>query len=308
MRLDRERLVDVDVFVRAVEAGSFSAAARALGATPSAVSKAVARLEARLGVRLLQRTTRSLGLTHQGRVFHERALRALTELDEAEASLAKGKGGIRGALRVSAPTGLGALLVTQAVLGLVRRHPELRIELSLTDRHVDLVEERIDVAVRVGDLPDSSLVSRRLGALRFVVCATPGYLRRKGVPKVPADLSKHACLRFVSGGLPMRWPFLEGDRVTSLDVAGPLDSDSGEVLRRAAVAGLGVLRASHVLAAEAIATGALREVLQAFAPPAVPVHALFPSARNLAPAVHAIVDALAATCRQQLSPTTATPV
>jgi DNA-binding transcriptional LysR family regulator len=300
MKPDRERLADVEVFVRAVEAGNFSAAARAMGVTPSAVSKGVARLEARLGVRLLQRTTRTLGLTQQGRLFHERARRALVELDDAEAALAKGNSGVRGALRVSAPVGLGNQLVGQVAQAVVQKHPDLRIELSLTDRRVELIDERVDVAVRVGALPDSSLVARRLGAVRFVVCAAPAYLRRRGVPRAPAELSGHACLRFLSGGVPLPWAFLENGRVGSMEVSGPLDSDSGEVLRNAAVNGLGLMWSLDVLAAKALATGRLRAVLRPFAAPEVPVHALFPSARNLAPAVHVFIEALAASCRQQL--------
>lgn len=281
----------VSAFVRTVEAKSFSAAARALGTTPSAVSKAVAKLESRLGVRLLQRTTRALSLTHEGRVYHERVVRLLGELDEAEAALSS-KRGLRGVLRVSASVELGRSFVSGAVRAFLEKHTEMRVELRLSDRYVDLVEERIDVALRVGRLPASSLIARRLGETRFVVCAAPRYLRRAGTPRHPSQLAEHACLRFLSRGHPLPWSFLGPEGPFEVPVQGPLDADSGAALRVAALEGLGVLRALDILVGEELAAGRLRPLLSAFTPPPLPVQAVFTPTRNLAPAVHAFVAAL----------------
>lgn len=284
---------NVVAFVRAVELGSFSAAARVLGTTPSAVSKAVARLEARLGVRLLQRTTRALSLTDAGRLYHERVSPLLLELAEAEALVATRKG-LRGTLRVSAPMELGRTWVASVVRGFLAEHPAVRIELNVTDRLVDLVEERIDVAVRVGRLPSSSLIAHRLGAVQFVVCAAPRYLRRAGAPRHPGQLETHACLRYLSGGHPLAWTFRGPEGPFEVAVRGPLDADSGAALRVAAVEGLGVLRALDVLVREEVERGRLRLLLQAFAPEPMPVQAVFTPTRNLAPTVRAFVAALEA--------------
>ncbi|HET9451386.1 MAG TPA: LysR family transcriptional regulator, partial [Aggregicoccus sp.] len=286
-----ERLKGIEAFVCTAEAGSFTAAAERLNLTNSAVGKAVARLEARLGVRLLQRTTRALSLTDDGRLYHERVSRLLVELEEAEALLA-GSRGLRGTLRVSAPAELGRTWVAEVVRDFLVQHPELRIELQLTDRLVDLVDERIDVAVRVGRLPSSSLIARRLGEVHFTLSAAPRYLRRAGTPRHPSQLAEHACLRYLSGGLPLPWSFLGPEGPFEVPVRGPLDADSGAALRVAAVAGLGVLRALDVLVREEVAAGRLRLLLPAFTPPPLPVQAVFTPTRNLAPAVHAFVAAL----------------
>lgn len=282
----------VSAFVRAVDAKSFSAAARALGTTPSAVSKAVVKLESRLGVRLLQRTTRALSLTHEGMLFYERVSKLLTELDEAEAALASKKG-LRGTLRVSAPVELGRTFVAGAVRAFLERHPAVRVELSLADRFVDLVEERIDVAVRVGRLEPSSLIARRIGQARNLVYAAPRYLRRAGHPRHPGELAQHACLRYLSGGeRPLPWVFRGPDGLLEVPVRGPLDSDNGSVLRQAAAEGLGLIRTLDALVGQEVAAGHLRCVLEAFAPEPLPIHAVFTPTRNLAPTVHAFVDEL----------------
>src|SRR5262245_26411963 len=193
-RIRMDRSGEMEVFVRVVQEGGFSAAARAIGLTPSAVSKLIVRLEERLGVRLLLRTTRALTLTEEGEVYHRSAQRILQELDDADQSVATEK--LRGRLAINASIPFGNLFVAPAVPAFLALHPELKIDLSFTDDVVDLLAKRADVAIRMGTLPDSALIARKLGESRRVVCAAPGYLSRVGTPRTPGDLRNHECLTF----------------------------------------------------------------------------------------------------------------
>jgi DNA-binding transcriptional LysR family regulator len=254
-------LGEMRAFVEVAERRSFSAAAKALGLTSSSVSKQIARLEERLRVQLLQRTTRRVSLTEAGRLFAERAGRILSDVEEAERAVADLDGTPRGMLRVSAPTVLGQILVTPAVLACRARHPELRIELDLLDRLVDLVAERVDVAVRVvAEVSPASLVARRLADDVRVLCASPRYLRRRGTPRSLEDLAGHDCLTLNHDPF-VRWTLVgpEGERV--IPVSGPIRSSDTMTLREAAVAGLGIANLPDYAVHEQLAEGTLRRVL-----------------------------------------------
>ena len=192
-RIPMERSGEMEVFARVVREGAFSAAARSLDLTPSAVSKLIARLEDRLGTRLLTRTTRALTLTEEGEAYHRAALRILEELDEAD--LAAAAGAVRGRLRINASLPFGSMFVAPLIPAFLAAHPDVIVDLSLTDEVVD-VARKADVAIRVGNLPDSALMARKLAQSRRVVCAAPAYLNRMGTPQTPADLARHECLRF----------------------------------------------------------------------------------------------------------------
>jgi DNA-binding transcriptional LysR family regulator len=193
-RIFMERSGEMEVFVRVVQEGAFSAAARSLDLTPSAVSKLIARLEARLGIRLLMRTTRALTLTEEGEAYYHTALRILQEMNDAEQAAAGGA--VRGRLRISASVPFGSMYVAPVIPAFLTRHPDLIVDLSLTDDIVDLLAQRTDLAIRMGTLPDSGLIARKLGQSRRVICASPSYLERKGMPRVPGDLLHHECITF----------------------------------------------------------------------------------------------------------------
>jgi DNA-binding transcriptional LysR family regulator len=259
-----ERSGEMEVFARVVEEGGFSAAARALDLTPSAVSKLIARLEARLGTRLLVRTTRALTLTEEGEAYHRAARAILPQLNEAEE--AAGAGAVRGRLRINASIPFGAMYVAPALPAFLARHPDLRIDLSLTDDVVDLLGARADVAIRMGTLPDSALTARKLGQSRRVVCAAPGYLARHGTPQHPSDLDRHDCLGFNFRRWRAGWPFIVDDREILQPVAGSLTVNNGETMRQLALAGAGIARLGLFHVAADIAAGALVPILEAYNP------------------------------------------
>ncbi|WP_437669015.1 LysR substrate-binding domain-containing protein [Sorangium sp. So ce131] len=254
-------LGEMRAFLEVARRQSFSAAAKALGLTSSSVSKQVARLEERLRVQLLRRTTRRVGLTDAGHLFAERAGRILADVEEAERAVADLDGTPRGTLRISASTVLGQIRVAPAVVACRARYPELRIELDLTDRIVDLVAERVDVAVRLAvEISPASLVARRLTGDVRVLCASPRYLRRHGTPRRLEDLADHDCLTFNLEPV-ARWTLVgpEGERV--IPVSGSLRSSDTLMLRDAAVAGLGLANLPDYAVHEQLADGSLRQVL-----------------------------------------------
>lgn len=263
-RIPMERSGEMEVFARVVREGGFSAAARSLDLTPSAVSKLIARLEERLGTRLLVRTTRALTLTDEGEAFHQSALRILRELDEAEQAAAAGA--VRGRLRVNASLPFGGMVVAPAIPGFLERHPEVIVDLSLTDDIVDLLAHRADLAFRIGILPDSGLIARRLGDSRRVVCAAPRYLERRGVPQAPADLRAHDCLGFNFRSQRAGWPFQREGREFEQPVSGSLLLNNGETMRQMALAGAGIVRLARFHVAGDIAAGSLVPLLEPFNP------------------------------------------
>ena len=289
-----DKLTGMAVFARVVEAGSFTAAATQLGLSKSAVSKTVAVLEDRLGARLLNRTTRRLALTEVGRAFYERCARIVAEAEEAELAVTHLQLTPRGTLRVNAPVSFGALHLGPALPAFLARYPDLRVELELSDRFVDLLEEGYDLAVRIAEaLADSSLVARRITVNQMVVCASPAYWQRRGRPRVPQDLARHACVTYAYNPTPHDWPFVEGgQRPSSVRVSGPLHTNNGEAALHVALAGLAVVRLPHFICASDLAAGRLETVLDDAMPAPNAIYALYPHSRHLSAKVRALVDFL----------------
>lgn len=293
-RLDVNRSGELEVFVRAVELGGFSAAARALGMTPSAVSKLVARLEARLGARLVNRSTRNLQLTPEGCVFYERGVRVLAELDETERGAATGAT-LRGRLRVHANVPLGRHYLLPLVPAFLEAHPDITLDIVLTDQVVDLLEQRTDVALRSGPLKDSQLVARKLGDAKMVIVGAPAYLARHGTPQTPADLSAYNRLGFGFARAANGWPLLDSEqRRIDVPVEGNAQVSDGETLRQLALAGVGLGRLAAFQVHEDVAAGRLVVLLEAFNPgDTEPVNALYLGQGGHLPArVRALLDFL----------------
>jgi DNA-binding transcriptional LysR family regulator len=295
-----DALGDVACFVAVVDHGSFTAAAEHLGLSRAAVSKQVSRLEARLRARLLQRTTRRLSLTEAGRVFHAAARRGLQDIAEAEAAVARLQDAPRGLLRLNVPMSFGILHVAPAVAAFMARYPELRIDMRLDDRKLDLVEEGFDVGIRIGELADSSLVARRLCGCPRVVCAAPAYLRARGEPAVPADLSGHDAVLYSYAAEPERWAFTAPDgRELQVEVGGPLRLNNSLALREILLAGGGVALVPRFVVGPDLRAGRLKALLAGYRPRASAVYAVYPGRRHLSPKVRAFVDFFADRLSQQ---------
>ncbi|AKT40804.1 LysR family transcriptional regulator [Chondromyces crocatus] len=288
----RTNLNDVLAFMAVVDAGSFVAGGQAMGLSRSAAGKAILRLEDRLGARLLNRTTRTLGLTDEGRVFHERWLQILASVDEAEASVAGRSGVPRGVLRLTVPDAFGRLVVLPLLRKYLRAWPAIQAEVSFTDRVVDLVEEGFDLAVRIGvTTPDTRFVSRVVARFEPVLCASPSYLSERGEPLSLDDLAAHDCLYFSSRNQRQSWRF-RGDDGTWIKAPGRsrLRLDSGEAIRDAARAGLGIGFLPDFLVTRDLAAGRLRRVLPDLEAGEGKVVALYPSKRLLEPRVRHFIE------------------
>ena len=285
---------DIAVFVRVVQDGGFTAAAGSLELSKGAVSKMVNRLEARLGARLLNRTTRRLTLTEAGDAFYRRALPALAELEDAEREVAEHTGSPRGHLRVSAPSFYGAEILSRHLAEFRQRFPDISLELRLENRLVDLVEERFDVAIRMSAPRDSSLVMRHLDDIPMRVCAAPDYLARHGTPDTPGDLRDHQCLLYLLVPRPHEWSFLDDNgRHYAVHVEGRLSTDDDHALRRAAIDGLGILRMPELFLREAINDGELIPLWPDAPAPGVTLALVYPSRRELPRKTRAFVDFIA---------------
>jgi DNA-binding transcriptional LysR family regulator len=286
------------VFTRVVELGGFSTAARAFRMTPSAVSKLVARLEARLGVRLINRSTRKLQLTPEGSAFYERALRILDEISAAEREAAIGATP-SGLLRVNTSVPFGLRLLLPLLPDFAKRYPEIKVEVVLTDLVVDLLEERADVAIRVGLMRESRLLARKLGESRMVVVAAPSYLAERGTPKTPDDLADHNLLRFGFAKWENGWPFKIGGETIAVMPSGNALVSDGEAMQHLAVAGMGLARLARFHVKADIKAGRLVPVLEAFNPGDIePIHAVFVGHGGQLPArVRAFLDYLVETVR-----------
>jgi DNA-binding transcriptional LysR family regulator len=284
---------DMTAFVRAVELGGFSTAARDLGLTPSAISKLVTRLEDRLGVRLLNRTTRRLALTPEGEAYFHRSQRILADIREAEEEVARFRAHPKGLLRINVGTAFGMHQLAPALPGFLARHPEVQVDLTVTDRVVDLIEEGADLGIRLGALADSSLVARRICDVERVVCASPEYLRRNGVPKKPQDLLGHNCLSVAYAPNLRRWPFETREGVRHVEVAGNVASSSADAILQLALLGVGVIRLSDVIVGEPIRAGRLVPLLESVHHrEPLPLHAVYPQGRHRSPRVAAMIDYL----------------
>jgi len=287
---------DIVAYVRVVEARSFVAAAQTLGMSPSAISKAVSRLEGRLGARLLNRTTRSLSLTDIGSNFYERCREALGQLDQAESEVSEARGVPRGRLRVDVPSQLGRLLIVPALPRFIAQYPEISVQMSMNDRVVDLVQEGIDAALRVGNLSDSSLIARRVAQLRGITCASPEFIERHGEPRDPTELEPEHCIAmFRLGTQQIRdWLFRKGDVEHSIAPSARLSFSDPESAVAAAVTGAGFVRTLDFSVEAQIAAGLLQPVLQDWNDGAWwPISVVYPQHRQPTAKIRAFIDFVA---------------
>lgn len=297
-----ERISDILAFVRAADAQSFTVAAEQLGLSRSAVGKCVARLEDQLGVRLLHRTTRSVTLTDEGELFHARCVRILADLEEAELAMASRSEQPRGRLRIDVPVVFGRVHVLPLIHRFMEMWPEITVNLTFTDRFVDLIDEGIDLAVRIGGEDDSRLVGRTLAANRLVTCATPEYLAAHGMPETPADLETHNCLNFNHGGRPIHWRFLaqpksagsdEKHATQSVSVRGSLCANNADALRDGALVGHGIVQVARFVVSEDLSARRLQPVLEDYETAGAPIRVVYPTGRHLSPKVRRFIDLMA---------------
>lgn len=289
-----DRLGELTAFVRLVELGSQSAAAQVLGVTPAMVGRHLRALEERLGVRLLQRTTRRQSLTEAGTAFYEKSVAVLEMLDEAERAATEGQADPRGVLRFTGPVDFGARHLGAAIATYCERYPDVRVEMVLNDRVVDLIEEGFDLAVRMGRLPDSSHVARRLTTCPSAVCASPDYLRRHGEPRMPAELVGHNCLLYAYVSPRDLWLFRDAaGRTEEVRVSGNLVANNGTALMVAAVEGQGIVTLPLFILADALRRGRLVRLLPGYVSKEYEIHAVYPGGRNLSPKLRHFIDVLA---------------
>ncbi len=291
-RVLMERSGEMEVFARVVQEGAFSAAARSLELTPSAVSKLIARLEERLGARLLTRTTRALTLTEEGESYYQSVQRILQALDEADQHVSGGA--VRGRLRINASIPFGTMYIAPLIPDFLALHQALSIDLSLTDDVIDLMAQRADVAIRMGNLPDSGLIARKLAESRRVICAAPSYLARKGTPQTPTDLRHHDCVTFNFKRLQSSWPFRADGRDFELSVTGNLQVNNGETMRQMALRGAGIARLGQFHVADDIRAGALVPILETYNPGDLElISAVYVGGGQLPQRVRSFIDYLA---------------
>src|SRR5438552_5419689 len=281
---------EMNAFVRVAERGSFAAAATDLGLTPSALSKLVTRIEDRLGVRLLTRTTRKLALTAEGELFVARSRDILASIEAAEAEVTAASERPRGHLKVSVGTAVAKQILGPALPVFLANYPDITVELHVSDRQIDLVAEQVDVAIRSGALGDSTLVARKVGDATRVICASPLYLGKYGSPRVPADLLRHNCLT-LPGPACSQWPFHTHEGINRLAVSGTFTSDNADLLLDMAVTGLGIARLADFMIARAVRQGTLVPLLQdSQMTEPFPIHAVTVPGRHRAPRIKAFID------------------
>ena len=275
---------DLRVFVRVMDRGNFSLAANDLGITPSAVSKLISRLEDRLGAKLLERSTRRLALTPEGETFLARARRIVADIEEAEAEVARVRGAPRGKLRINSGTAFGLHQLAPALADFLARYPEIDVDLSITDRLVDLIDEQSDIAVRSGHIPEGPFIHRKIADLQRVICAAPSYLAQRGTPATAADLKGHDCVVVAGPGL-NRWPFKSRGGIDIVEVRPRVTTDDAEAAVRLAVEGAGIVRLSDV-----IVGGRLLTDVHHSEP--YPLAAIYPAGRHLLPRVAVFLEFL----------------
>ena len=284
---------EMAAFVRVVDSNGFSAAAPALGLSPSAVSKLITRLEGRLGVRLLQRTTRALHLTQEGEVFYAAAKRIVGEIETLENQIAGQSSTPSGVLRVTTSLAFSTHQLAPVLSEFLARYPLVQFELLPTDRVIDMVEEGIDIAIRIGRLADTSFMARKIGEDKRLICAAPSYLARHGRPQKPEDLRRHNCLVSRDRTQLNRWPFKVDGQVVEIEVSGRVAVTEGETQMQLALQGVGIVRVTRLTLADAIRDGSLVPLLGEFsAEEPVGIHAVYPHRRHLAPKVPAFVNFL----------------
>jgi len=282
---------EMNAFVRVIERGSFAAAAGDLGLTPSALSKLVSRIEDRLGVRLLTRTTRRLALTAEGELFVARSREILASIEAAEAEITAASRAPRGHLRISVATTYAKQILGPALPLFLARYPDITVELLVSDRQIDLVAEQVDVAIRSGWLGDSTLVARKIADARRLICASPLYLKKYGSPRVPADLLQHNCLTLTGFAQFNQWPFHTDEGINRLAISGTFASDNADLLLDAAVAGLGIVRLADFVAARAFQQGTLVPLLEdTHLSEPFPIHVVTVPGRHRTPRVKAFTE------------------
>ncbi|NDZ18552.1 LysR family transcriptional regulator [Variovorax sp. WS11] len=288
-----DRIRELDVFLRVTEETSFSAAARSLDCDPSTVSKLIQRLEDRLQVRLFHRTSRVLKLTREGQQFLESAHRVMDALEEAENGLTQSRAVASGVLRINSPLLIAQHQLSPLVPEFLEKHPGMRVEFILTGTPIDLFENQIDISFQSGNIPDSSMVARRIATTRWTLCAAPRYLAKAGVPRTVEDLRAHNCLNFLAGSFRSTWPMQVRGDAAAIEVKGNIGSNSAELLRSFAGEGMGIARLSELLVGADLASGRLVRVLEAFQHEAEePLFVVYPSKRNLSLRVRAFLDFL----------------
>jgi DNA-binding transcriptional LysR family regulator len=288
-----ENLTDIAVFVRVVKADSFTGAAGELGLSRSVVSKYITRLEQRLGVRLLNRTTRRLSLTEAGMRFFQQSQSALAQLENAEGEIHAMQAAPKGLLRISAPSSFSVIHLAPLIPQLQKTYPDLNIDLSVDDTLIDIVDAGIDVAIRIADLPDSTLIAKRIAQCRYVVCAAPDYLEQHGRPSTPDDLTQHNCLLFQFWNTPNQWQFLsKDDQFISVKVRGEVVCNNSLALRAILLGGGGITMAPTFLVGDDIANGRLVSVLSNYHIKPISIYAVYPHRQYLAAKVRAFLEFL----------------
>lgn len=287
-----DRLLSMEVFVSVVQLGNFSAAANAFKITPAMVSKHISALEKRLGATLLARTTRRQKLTEIGQKYYENCKQILGQITDAEAGAEAMGSRPKGHLRVNASIWFGSLTLAPLICDYLHQFPEVNIELSLTDRYVDMVEEGFDVAIRIGELKDSTLIARKLSIFEVAICASPEYLSKEGVPKTPEDLIRHQCLGFTNWHNQGGWQLVQRELGLKTRPVPRFESDNGQALLSAAVNGIGIIMMPRELLRPDIEAGRLVELMKDYSPPPRPIYAVYPKERQLAPKLTSFVDFL----------------
>ncbi|EFO31398.1 LysR family transcriptional regulator [Roseibium sp. TrichSKD4] len=287
-----DQITGMRCFIQVVDQKGFSAAAREMERSKALVSKYVGELEDELGARLLNRTTRQVSLTEVGHAYYKEALEILQRLDDLQASVRSSHQAVRGRLRIAAPRSMGDDLINQAVMDFLTQNPDVTVDLRLEDRFVDLVEEGFDLAVRVTELADSSLIARRIAPFRTVVCATPEVVDKHGVPSVPADLASRPCIIDTNYRYKQNWAFSQNGERTSVSVNGPIEVNSASAARSAALSHLGYLRTPLIFVSNEVAAGKLLLLLEDYEQSMPGIYAVYPHRRHLTGKVRAFVDFL----------------
>lgn len=293
-----DHIQGMQVFLKVAQAGSLSAAAAQLGLSKSSVSKHISALERRLGVLLLNRSTRRLSLTELGTAYRDHSARILADIEETEQAIQAHTTRAKGRLKVNAPMSFGILHIAPLLPGFIAAHPEVEIDLVLNDRRVDLIDEGFDLAIRIGQLDDSNLIARKLASVGFACAASDSYLARRRPPEVPEDLTRHNCLRYTYNRTPGEWQFSRDGATRSVRISGSFQANNGEALREAALGGLGIIYQPVFIIAAELRAGRLSPLLEAWSTPMIDIHAVFPEQRQLQPKLRHFVDHLALALRR----------
>lgn len=291
-----DKLSAMQLFTKVVSEESFSAAGRQMGLTRSAVSKSITELEQQLGVRLLNRTTRRVNTTEAGRAYFERCIEILAQVDDTERQISSLHDQPKGILKINAPLSFGTLYLGDAIADFMTLYPELKIELDLTDRFIDPIEEGVDVAIRIANLQDSSLVARKLGETSALLVASPDYLARHGEPQKPSDLISHKCIHYGRSTHLQKWQFLRDDKEISVRINAIMCSNNGDILRSAALKGHGLSQIPTFIIGEDLKEGRLTEVLPDHRPAPMGIYAIYAPNRYLAAKTRIFIDFLVEHC------------